>query len=146
MHSNIEKYCLHKIRCVFPLLHTPLWGTISGCSLPLSSQHSNMGSRLPGFEQKRRLVRNLGGKIVIFTKQSVVKISFSRCIIYIHIHGGRILFNGQIMFYVIRLVQMMAEQGSYGFTSHYNLYLTLIFRVIFQVKLGPFHWKYDICR
>merc|ERR1712223_673578 len=50
VHSNIEKYCLHKIRCVFPLLHTPLWGTISGCSLPLSSQHSNMGSRLPGFK------------------------------------------------------------------------------------------------
>ena len=50
VHSNTEKYCLHKIRCVFPLLHTPLWGTISRCSLPLSSQHSNMGSRLPGFK------------------------------------------------------------------------------------------------
>ena len=50
VHSNTEIYCLHKIRCVFSLLHTPLWGTISGCSLPLSSQHSNMGSRLPGFK------------------------------------------------------------------------------------------------
>ena len=41
----------------------------------LSSQHSNMGSRLAGFEQKRSLVRNLRGKVVIFTYQSAVKIT-----------------------------------------------------------------------
>ena len=53
-----------------------------------------MGSRLPNLEQKRSLFRNIEGKIMIFTLQSVVKISFLRCIS--HIHGGRILFDGQI--------------------------------------------------
>ena len=34
----------------------------------LSSQYSNLRSRLPGFVQKHSLVvRNLGGKIVMFT-------------------------------------------------------------------------------
>ena len=46
----------------------------------LSSLHSNMGSRLPGFEQKRCLVRSLGGKIVNFTQQIVVEMNhFQAC-------------------------------------------------------------------